>query len=106
MAVNIVKERTRRLAQITKVHETTHLSIHNDFKRQLTAKLRELGLAAPRSLSEYMALPPALHAAMAQVKQETAVALDLALQAKMSSVAKLPNPRYRTSGRMRLVRMN
>ena len=102
---NVIKERERRLRQITRAHESTHLSVHNDFKRKMLAELHARGLTPPRTLAEYMALPPEFHEAMHQHKRDTVMAIDLAMQAKSSSVARLPRPQ-RGRGEMRLVRMN
>ncbi len=97
MALTRAQHAQRRLKEITKAHESTHMAVHNDFKRVLLRVCARHGAQPIAQLSDWFSLPSAVHEdpEIIEARQAFHVSMRLAGEAKVSSVASLPKVKYR-----------
>ena len=91
------QQAAQRLKGITKAHEAAHHATHNEFKKVLLTVCARHGASPITQLSDWFSLPAAVHEDQELIDARAAfhAGVQLAHDAKLSSVASLPRIKYR-----------
>lgn len=96
MTMTRAQMRHQRVREINKAHDSSHASFHADYRKKHNAILKESGVPAG---TPFHLIPVEVHEKLEKQKKALVANLQLAQEAKLSTVSSLPRITNRSVGK-------